>query len=46
MKTDSHAECVVECEAHQAQGEFDQNGLECAVKAGTCEAWRLCGDFL
>lgn len=46
MKTDSQDECVKECTEHQAEGEFDQDGLECAAKAGTCEAWRLCGDIL
>lgn len=46
MKTHDQASCVMECTQHQTDGEFDQDGLDCGAKAGTCEAWRLCGDFL
>jgi len=46
MKTDDQLECVTECNEHFMDGEFDQNGLDCGATAGTCEAWRLCGDLL
>lgn len=45
-KADDQAECEAECEEHLAEGEADEQGLACALEAGTCEAWRLCGDLL
>jgi hypothetical protein len=38
--------CVGECEQHLADGEANQEQLDCAASALTCDAWRACGDLL